>query len=47
MSKNAVVLFSLISHFCEEAGCKEASDLCAKAAEAVLESEEEYLSLCE
>ena len=36
-----------ISNLCKETGCKEASDLCAKAAEAILESEEKYLALCE
>jgi hypothetical protein len=36
-----------ISKLCKEAGCTEASELCAKAAEAVLESEEKYLELCE
>ena len=36
-----------ISKLCEEAGCEEASDLCARATEAVLESEENYLKLCE
>ena len=36
-----------ISGLCKEAGCKEASELCAKAAEVVLESEEKYLLLCE
>ena len=36
-----------ISKLCKEAGCEEASDLCAKAAETVLESEEKYLKLCE
>ena len=35
-----------ISKLCEGAGCEEASDLCAKAAEAVMESEETYLDLC-
>ena len=38
---------SFISEMCKEAGCEESSDLCAKAAEAVIESEEEYLKLCE
>ncbi len=38
---------SFISKLCREAGCEETSDLCAKAAEAVMESEETYLSLCE
>lgn len=35
-----------ISKLCKEAGCGEASDLCAKAAEAVMGSEETYLDLC-
>jgi len=35
-----------ISKLCKEAGCGEASDLCAKAAEAVMDSEETYLDLC-
>ena len=38
---------SFVSKLCREAGCEEASDLCAKAAEAVIESEESYLRLCE
>ena len=38
---------SLISRLCKEAGCMEASDLCARAAEAVRGSEETYLELCE
>jgi hypothetical protein len=38
---------SFISTLCKEAGCTEPSELCAKAAEAVLESEEKYLELCE
>lgn len=38
---------SFISTLCKEYGCTEASELCAKAAEAVLESEEKYLALCE
>ena len=36
-----------ISKLCEEVGCGEASELCKKAAEAVMESEERYLELCE
>lgn len=36
-----------ISKLCEEFGCGEASELCEKAAEAVAESEERYLELCE
>ncbi len=38
---------SFISKLCKEAGCEEPSDLCAKAAEAVMKSEETYLKLCE
>ncbi len=38
---------SFISKLCKEAGCQEASELCAKAAEAVLGSEKTYLELCE
>ena len=37
---------SFISKLCDEAGCKEASDLCAKAVEVVMKNEEEYLNLC-
>ncbi|TET18851.1 hypothetical protein E3J74_09630 [Candidatus Bathyarchaeota archaeon] len=36
-----------ISQLCKEAGCEEASELCGKAAETVLTSEEKYLELCE
>lgn len=36
-----------VSKLCREAGCREASELCAKAAEAVLSSEKAYLELCE
>lgn len=38
---------SFIAKLCREAGCEEPSDLCKKAAEVVLTSEEEYLELCE
>ncbi|MFQ6081720.1 MAG: hypothetical protein ACE5OW_08640 [Candidatus Bathyarchaeia archaeon] len=38
---------NFISDLCREAGCEEASDLCAKAAEAITGSEEGYLKLCE
>jgi hypothetical protein len=38
---------NLVSELCEETGCQEASKLCAKAAEAVVESEKTYLELCE
>jgi len=36
-----------IAKLCQEAGCEEPSELCSKAAEAVLTSEERYLELCE
>lgn len=36
----------LVSGLCKEWGCTEPSELCKKAAEAVLHSEEEYLELC-
>lgn len=36
-----------VSNLCKESGCQEPSDLCGKAAKAVLVSEEEYLELCE
>lgn len=35
-----------ISQLCSEAGCKEPSDLCRKASDAVLSSEEKYLEIC-
>jgi len=38
---------TFIAKLCKEAGCGEQSDLCSKAAEAVLTSEEKYLELCE
>lgn len=38
---------TFIAELCQEAGCEEPSELCSKAAEAVLASEEEYLELCE
>jgi len=38
---------SFISRFCNEAGCKETSDLCAKAAKIVATDEESYLNLCQ
>ena len=37
---------SFVAGLCREAGCQEPSDLCSKAAEAVLTSEEKYLELC-
>jgi len=36
-----------VSRLCKEAGCDEAGELCAKAAEALLGNEEAYLKLCE
>jgi hypothetical protein len=45
--KDAHECCSLISQLCKEAGCTEQSDLCSKAAEAVLTSEEKYLDLCQ
>lgn len=38
---------SFISKLCKEAGCVEAAELCAEAAEAVQGSEKTYLELCE
>lgn len=35
-----------ISDLCKEAGCKEPSELCRKAAEEVLKDETKYLELC-
>lgn len=35
-----------ISSLCKESGCQEPSDLCRKAAEAVLTDEKKYLELC-
>lgn len=35
-----------ISGLCKEAGCEEPSELCRKAAEAVLTDEKKYLELC-
>jgi len=37
---------AFISKLCKEAGCDEPSELCGKAAEAVMENEEAYLELC-
>lgn len=36
-----------ISKLCGDSGCEEPRELCRKAAEAVMESEEKYLELCE
>ena len=46
-AKDAHACCDFISKRCKEAGCQEQSDLCGKASEAVLTSEEEYLELCE
>jgi len=35
-----------ISNLCKETGCEEPSELCSKAAEAVLADEGKYLELC-
>ena len=35
-----------VAKLCKEAGCTEPSELCRKAAEAVLTNEKEYLDLC-
>lgn len=45
-AKDAHECCTYIAALCKEAGCREASDLCSKAAEAVLSSEEKYLDLC-
>ncbi len=45
-AKDAHDCCAYISMLCNEAGCKEPSDLCSKAAEAVLTSEEKYLEIC-
>jgi hypothetical protein len=36
-----------IAGLCREAGCMEASDLCAEAAEAVVKDEKRHLKLCD
>ena len=46
-AKDAHDCCTFISQLCKEAGCEEQGDLCSKAAEAVLESEERYLHLCQ
>ncbi|UCE15576.1 MAG: hypothetical protein JSV12_06795 [Candidatus Bathyarchaeota archaeon] len=45
-TKDANNCCTYIATLCREAGCKEPSDLCSKAAEAVLASEEKYLEIC-
>ncbi len=45
--KDAHDCCAFVAKLCREAGCEEPSELCSKAAEAVLTSEERYLELCE
>jgi len=45
--KDASECCNFISQLCKEAGCAEQSELCGKASEAVLISEEKYLDLCQ
>jgi len=45
--KDAQDCCAFIAKLCQEAGCEEPSELCSKAAESVLISEEKYLELCE
>ncbi len=45
--KDAQECCKFISTLCSEAGCDEQSQLCAKAADIVTESEEKYLDLCQ
>jgi hypothetical protein len=44
--KDAHECCAFISKLCQEAGCKDPSALCSKAAEAVLTSEKKYLDIC-
>ena len=44
--KDAHDCCATIAKLCREAGCTEPSELCQKAAEAVLTKEKEYLDLC-
>jgi hypothetical protein len=37
---------SFIASLCREAGCRDASDLCAEAAEAAVKDEKRHLKLC-
>ncbi|NIR87274.1 hypothetical protein GWO13_06775 [Candidatus Bathyarchaeota archaeon] len=46
-AKDAHDCCAYVATLCREAGCKEPSDLCSKAAEAVLTSEGKYLKICE
>jgi len=45
--KDASECCSFISQLCKEAGCTEQSELCGRASEAVLASEEKYLDFCQ
>jgi len=45
--KDASECCQFVSVLCKEAGCEEQSQLCGKAAEVVLDSEEKYLDLCQ
>ncbi len=45
--KDAQECCNFISGLCSEAGCEEQSQLCAKAADMVTESEEKYLDVCQ
>jgi len=45
-AKDAHDCCTLVAKLCQEAGCQEPSELCSKAAEAVLTNEEKYLELC-
>ena len=45
--KDASECCRFVSTLCKEAGCEEQSELCRGASEAVTESEEKYLDLCQ
>ncbi len=45
--EDAQACCGFVSKLCREAGCEEAGDLCAEAAQIVMGSEEAYLKLCE
>lgn len=44
--KDAHTMCTYVSKLCKEAGCTEPSELCQKAAQAALTSEQEYLEIC-
>ncbi len=44
--KDAYAMCTQVSKLCSEAGCKEPSELCQKAAHVALTSEREYLETC-